>query len=132
MPRTTQRKVNNFFANSVDAVIHWFDESPSEIPEVSEDPETDYDNMSEGEYYRVRYAKKLGEFVPDRSYKTADAKRYQQKYGLDSDTESVDSFDSEASGDLWGDWSPEECDFLPIPDWADFNLEAEKTCQHHP
>ena len=43
-----------------------------------------------------------------------------------SETESVQSMDSDCSGDLWGDWSPDQCDFLPIPDWADFNLEAEK------
>ena len=82
MPRTTQRKINNFFANSADRSLKWFDESPSE---------------------------NLEDFAS-------------------SETESLQSFDSEASGDLWGEWPPDECDFFPIPDWSDFNLEAEQTC----
>ena len=41
----------------------------------------------------------------------------------DSDeTESIQSIDS----DLWGNWDPAETDFLPVPDWEDFNPEAEK------
>ena len=80
MPRTANRQITKFFANSSDVVIHWFDESPSE---------------------------NLEDFAS-------------------SETESLQPFDSEASGDLWGEWSPDECDFLPIPDWKDFNLEAEK------
>ena len=80
MPRTTQRKINNFFASAVGVVVNWFDESPSETPEL-------FDS---------------------------------------SETESLQSFDSEASGDLWGERVPQECDSPPIPDWEDFNLEAEK------
>ena len=80
MPRATNRQITKCFANSADVVIRWFDESPSETPEL-------FDS---------------------------------------SETESLQSFDSEASGDLWGEWVPEECDFLPIPDWSEFDLEAEK------
>ena len=80
MPRTTNKQITKFFANSADRSLKWFDESPSE---------------------------NLEDFAS-------------------SETESVQSMDSDSSGDLWGEWSPEECDFYPTPDWENFNPEAEK------
>ncbi len=42
----------------------------------------------------------------------------------EEDTRSIQSFDSDASEDLWETWDPNEADYYPIPDWTKFNPEV--------